>query len=338
MFKVNKIIEIKFGSHLYGTNTPKSDLDIKGIYLPTAQEIVLNTYKPTINISRKKEVLERNTNEDVDTEYFSLDRFLQLLTEGQTVALDFLFANKENIIAVTPEGEAIMKEIFDNRHKLINKNLAAFLGYAKAQAAKYGIKGSRLDAVKRVSMLLSTMEPSHKLNQYLPQLMIWVENSKEILSLEKTPLIELVPMLQPGDKEVLHLIVNGRACNVNAKVKYAQDMYNKILNEYGARAQKAHLSGGKDWKALSHAVRVSEEAYELLTTSKVTFPRPERELLLKIKTEQVPYEEVAEMIEQGIVRLYEAQALSILPEKSDKEWVNNFIYKIYSDIVKKDGT
>jgi predicted nucleotidyltransferase len=44
---MNKILEIKFGSALYGTSTPNSDLDLKGIYLPTAKEICLNSYKRT---------------------------------------------------------------------------------------------------------------------------------------------------------------------------------------------------------------------------------------------------------------------------------------------------
>ncbi len=30
----NKILEIKVGSHLYGTNTPTSDIDYSGIFLP----------------------------------------------------------------------------------------------------------------------------------------------------------------------------------------------------------------------------------------------------------------------------------------------------------------
>src|ERR1051326_7146851 len=95
----------------------------------------------------------------------------------------------------------------------------------------------------------------------------------------------------------------------------------------------AHLSGGKDWKALSHSVRVNSEAYELLTTGNITFPRPDRELLLKIKTEQMEYDQVAELIEIGLAKLYEAQDNSILREESDKEWADDFIYNIYSGIV-----
>jgi hypothetical protein len=31
------IVQIKFGSHLYGTNTPTSDLEFKSVYIPTAR-------------------------------------------------------------------------------------------------------------------------------------------------------------------------------------------------------------------------------------------------------------------------------------------------------------
>jgi len=36
----NLICEMVFGSHLYGTATEKSDRDFKGIFLPTAEEIL----------------------------------------------------------------------------------------------------------------------------------------------------------------------------------------------------------------------------------------------------------------------------------------------------------
>jgi len=35
------VVELLFGSHLYGLNTPESDKDYKGIVLPTAEDILL---------------------------------------------------------------------------------------------------------------------------------------------------------------------------------------------------------------------------------------------------------------------------------------------------------
>jgi len=39
----------KFGSTLYGTDTPESDVDYKGIYLPTKRQVILQDFKKTLN-------------------------------------------------------------------------------------------------------------------------------------------------------------------------------------------------------------------------------------------------------------------------------------------------
>jgi predicted nucleotidyltransferase len=89
---VDVVVEIRFGSHLYGTDTPESDLDLKGVYLPEARDILLQRVTPSVAISRAKDDGERNRPGDVDREYYSLHRYLQLLAAGQTVAIDMLFA------------------------------------------------------------------------------------------------------------------------------------------------------------------------------------------------------------------------------------------------------
>lgn len=332
--KMNKILEMRFGSHLYGTNTPKSDLDIKGIYLPTAREIVLGNYKKTIATSRPKQDKERNTKDDVDTEFFSLDRYLELLMEGQTVALDMLFGS-EGL-----ELDPILDRIYKNRDKLLTRNVNAFVGYARQQAAKYGIKGSRMDALKRTKRVLDELKdvPYTKLSSWYNTFNQLVMECQELVSLEKTPLVEVILLKGPkGLIDQPHLKVNGRAIPYHATVKYATEVVDKMLQSYGARAQKAHLAGGVDWKALSHAVRVNSEAMELLSTGHITFPRPDKELLLKIKLEEMPYEQVAELIEQGLADLYTAHASSTLRDEPDKEWAQSLIYEVYSEIVRKSA-
>lgn len=89
---MTNIVTIKFGSHLYGTSTPASDLDYKSIFIPTVEAILLQSVKDIISITPEKAVGERNKPGDIDREYFSVQRYLHLLAEGQTVALDMLFA------------------------------------------------------------------------------------------------------------------------------------------------------------------------------------------------------------------------------------------------------
>lgn len=333
---LNKIVEIKFGSHLYGTDTPESDLDLKGIYIPTSREIILQSYNPTVSIHRTKGEGERNTKEDVDREFFSIDRYLSLFMEGQTVALDMLFATKDFYVSENdPDG--LFKEIFRNRERLITKNVTAFVGYAKQQAAKYGIKGSRMDALKRTVEFLSPLPLNARLGDYSKEVFLLIEQCKEFISLEKTPLVEVLdlPASHTAGATIQYLHVCGRKIAFTSTIKLARDCFEKILAEYGARAKKANLDGGIDWKALSHAVRVNTEAKELLLTSFITFPRPDREFLLKIKKGELAYEFVAETIESGLAELYDAHKISTLPDGPDREWANDFIFDVYSKEVKK---
>ena len=40
---MQNIVRIQFGSHLYGTNTPLSDLDYKSVHIPSCSDIVMQT-------------------------------------------------------------------------------------------------------------------------------------------------------------------------------------------------------------------------------------------------------------------------------------------------------
>lgn len=327
---MNKILEIKFGSHLYGTNTENSDTDHKGIYLPTAKEICLNSYKKTICSIRPKQVGERNIKDDVDIEFFSLDQFMKLLCQGQTVALDMLFSPEFNL------KNDILKEIYLNKDKILNKNINAFVGYTKQQAAKYGVKGFRVHALKLVLDLLEK-ELLIEENMVYPS-----KNTLAEFDLEKTlkewdsPHIKLVTNSNDNCHAQKFLEVCDKKLPLNMRIKDAYDFCNKRYDAYGHRAQMAERNEGIDWKAVSHAVRIASQAKELLLTGNVIFPRPDRELLIKIKTGQVPYEEVNQLIEMGLESINISSAQSKLREEPDYEWCEEFIYKVYKKIVNDD--
>jgi len=95
------------------------------------------------------------------------------------------------------------------------------------------------------------------------------------------------------------------------------------------REKIAHLEGGIDWKALSHAVRVNGESIELLSTGQVTFPRPEAQALIAIKTGKIQYDDVAHEIEMGLARVMELAEKSSLPEEPDRHLADDIILDVY---------
>ena len=53
------IVKMKFGAHLYGTATPDSDMDYKGIFLPTKEELLLGRVPKSYNYSTGREEKNR---------------------------------------------------------------------------------------------------------------------------------------------------------------------------------------------------------------------------------------------------------------------------------------
>ena len=146
---MNIIVKMKFGSHLYGTNTKDSDLDYKGVLLPTKEQIFLNKV-PKSYSEKTGNDNSKNTKDDIETEMYSLHYFLKLACKGQTVALDMLHAPDNMIL----ETSNIWKSIVAHKVLFYTKNMQAFLGYAVKQCGKYSCKGSRLNNIEQVLKVL----------------------------------------------------------------------------------------------------------------------------------------------------------------------------------------
>ena len=100
---MNLVIKMKFGSHLYGTNTETSDTDYKGVFLLTLEECLLNKIPKSCNLSTKKGEA-KNSSEDIDTEIYSLHKFINLAVEGETVAIDILHAPTNMLLYTSDIG------------------------------------------------------------------------------------------------------------------------------------------------------------------------------------------------------------------------------------------
>lgn len=75
------LVKIIHGSHLYGLNTPTSDLDYYLVY-----EFPWKNYRP-------KKQIDQKIKDDIDTTTASLDRFTDLCCKGVPQSLETLFAD-----------------------------------------------------------------------------------------------------------------------------------------------------------------------------------------------------------------------------------------------------
>jgi predicted nucleotidyltransferase len=318
-----QIVKMEFGSHMYGTNLPSSDRDYKGIFIPDPKEIILGRGKQTITTSTNLIPSSKNSEEDTDLELFSLKQYLKLLLEGQTVALTMLFCPKKNLIQTSETWECLQL----HKDRWLHKGVSAFAGYCRQQANKYGIKGSRVAASRHAMEFFNFLAPTSKLHES------WEGIKLAFTGMEHCEFIE--EPIRGSEKSVRMLSVCNKKVQENVTAKEAAKIYTHLFNEYGQRALAAEKQENVDWKALMHAVRVAAEAYELLTTHHITYPSPNRELLLQIRKGELSYQAVAEIIEEGLLQLERAQEISNLPEKPDYEFAEDFIYRSYLSSVLK---
>ena len=321
-------METVFGSHLYGLNTPTSDKDYKGIFLPHPRDILLGKAPKTIDTSTGDKS-SKNTVDDVDRQLYSLTKFISLACDGDTVALDMLHADDSKLIA----NSEIWQYIRANRWRFYPTELTGLFGYVRKQAAKYGVKGSRLAALREVVDVL---------------------NDTQNEMVVKTPLCNTTHRVKVGD--VSHTFPTNEFCRfvTDTTMKSGcQDFYEvlgrkfqstitvaemkksvyKLWDEYGERARQAEANNGIDWKALSHALRGGMQLIQIYKHGDIVYPLPESDLLKSVKGGNVPFATVQEKLEEVMGEVERLATVSRYPKEVDREFWNDFIERVYKEHV-----
>jgi hypothetical protein len=303
--EMDLIVKMKFGAHLYGTATENSDLDYKGVFLPTRQEILLGRI-PKCRAFTTGNGRSKNCPTDSDEEIYSLHYFIQLACEGQTVALDMLHAPE----AAWMVHSDIWRAIVAQRQRFYTKTLRAFVTYARRQAAKYGIKGSRLNAAAQVLALLKDRDPAAKLRQVWPEL----------------PRGEHCCDLGPDPHGQRQYQVCGKTFQESVAIGYVIPILEKFYSDYGQRAKLAAENRNIDWKAVSHALRAAIQTREILVHGTIRYPLADAPYLMQVKAGRLDYaSEVAPALEKWMDEVEALLDRSNLPERADTVYWERFI-------------
>lgn len=318
---LNIIAKTIYGSKLYGTDTPESDTDIKGVFIPTAREIVAPRIVETKNFSTGDKYA-KNSVDDVDEEYFAVHKFFHMLHLGDMVATEILFAPYEN-----PSPEWAM--ILDNRHKLVSRKMSGFVGYAQRQANVYGAKGVRLKEVQEtIEFLKNNFEPGEKLRTN-PDAIPLIE------AFVKDKIHTKITYIESKGVDVFHFECCDRKAPLTVLAKDAIKMYKKVEDEYGARARAAQTGEGIEWKSMAHAVRISYGALELLETGKLTYPLKDAEFFKSIRRGEVRQEIIEKLLEENLTMIEKlSMTCNILPEEADRALMTDLMETLYIATVK----
>ena len=286
MAEKNLILKVLAGSHAYGTQTPNSDHDYLGVFIPNEEYVlgykVCEQVQIRTNSSGSK---KQNTKDDTDTTIYALPKFIKLLQANNPTILETLYFHKKNILYCNRYGTRLLEAapIFTSK-----KIKHTFLGYAFAQRKGLTHKRERWMVIGEALRKLDDLE--HQGQTMLP----------ERLHLHS----ELREDGTWGNYEKGQLIVKVR------------EQLQRELESYGYRIEdiKTH---GFSCKFASHLIRLLNEGLELLVEGELTFPLRYNNLLRDIKMGKVPLDDILKIADDLEHKVEDAYIKSSLPNTPD---------------------
>lgn len=122
----NLIVKAITGSRAYGTDTPDSDWDYRGVTVPPAAY--------TLGLMNFEQY-ESQANDDIV--YYGVKKFFKLVLNSNPNILELLFLPKDCIVESTPHW----KEVVAHReHFLSKKAIVTYGGYARSQLKKLNLE------------------------------------------------------------------------------------------------------------------------------------------------------------------------------------------------------
>jgi len=311
----NKILVVKTGSHMYGTNTPTSDEDFVGIFMPSEEYVYGFKRMDEVDFSVKdKDENGRNTKDAIDVKYYEFRKFVKLAMENNPNILEILFAPESNIVFINDLGRELlnMAKVFPYQGCK-----QKFLGYAFAQKHKMFVKKDNyFDLLKAKEFLKSKDSPWS----------LWeVEKDmdKSVFKKQINKLSGKIDFYQVGDINFMPSI----------SIKNAIKMIEERLDKVGNR-EELYLKHAFDTKFAMHLVRLMIEGTMLLDKGFLEFPFSDyvKEFLMTIRNGEKSIDEVlttATYYEELIEKIE-----SPLPEKPRYDEIEEFVIKTMKEFLK----
>ena len=286
------------GSISYGTNNENSDVDIRGFYKESFEDIL---------VGNSKDIIEDSS---ADTVVYSLRRFIALCKNSNPNVLELLGTKDEHILFINSVGKLFR----DNKHLFYSKRAyRAFGGYATAQLRRlqnalahdhYDDDEKRIHILKSLQSMLVMNTEHYSLNDDDLKIYLDGDEIKLDISLKNFPLRKFTAF----NSDISNLLKN----------------YDK-LNHRNKKKDDNHL-----FKHAMHLIRLYLTGIDLLEGRGLhTYRENDLDLLLSIRNGKVELKKIFAMAESFEERLKLAYANSKLPLNPDEVAINNLLLEAY---------
>lgn len=338
------VLECISGSKAYGLDTPRSDTDIKGVFVLPQHVYYGLHYIPQIS------------NASNDVVFYELGRFMELLLENNPNIVELLNTPEFAVIQKHPLLDEIKSE------EILSKKCSATFGkYALSQMKK--AKGLKKKIINPVALerknLLSFCYVIHdnssiSISKFLEMKgwrqeecgLVNIPHMKDVYGLYHSKTVSYAGIIRGEDSNDVSLS-SVPAAEKNETVLYfnrdAYSIYCKEYKEYWEwvenrnpeRYNTTQLSGKNyDAKNMMHVFRLLEMAIEIAKEKKVIVKRPNRDFLLKIKEGGFEYDELMEIAHARKIEMEIAFEKSDLQEKPDAEVINQLASRLRASFYK----
>lgn len=332
----NTIYLTVHGSRSYGTHTPESDLDVRGVAIPPKEYL--------LGYLKNFEQAEQN---EPDITVFGLSKFMQLAADCNPNVIEVLFTDDADVLQVTPLGQVLL----DNREMFLSKKVKhTFHGYAQSQFMRlkrhynwhkhprqapptreeFGLRDTL--AIKKDQLEAANAAIQKQMDEWSVTFLNVGDKALriEVLGKMQEHLAEIGIAMQAdlweGAARVLGFESNFiEELAKERKFLAAKREWQQYLDwKRDRNPKRAALEAefGMDLKHAYHLVRLIRMCQEILSTGKVLVKRPDREELLAIRNGAWTYKQLVEWVDKQAPILEELYKTSTLQNEPNRNKID----------------
>ncbi len=344
------LYKTRVGSHAYGMNTPTSDEDFAGIFIPNLDFF--------FGLKALDQQIEQTV--ERDTTLYSLRKYANLAIANNPNVMELMFVDDSDIIHFDP----VMQELRRIRERFLSQKCAkTYVGYAQAQLHR--IRSHQ----KWIAQELAVMEillPLAQDGEISREWVAWRFGQNMVTRLETPKVGEQIivhPYWNTGgphdgggmDKYLEQLKDFGIVCpteddpqfwkehhtkglsyqkHLYDMAKKQRDQYVTWMAERNPVRHEMEVKFGYDTKHGAHLVRLLRTGYEILTEGVCRVRRPDADELLAIRQGAWTYEQITTYADEMIAKvdgLTDEQM--VVPKLPDYELINATIIRMTQEVL-----
>lgn len=329
------------GSHAYGTASPQSDVDIKGVAIPPAAYFLgfASVFEQTVSST------------PVDLVVYGIRKFMHLAADCNPSIIEVLWVDERDILFMSEAGKTLREH---RANFLSRKAVHTFSGYAIGQLkrikthrkwlldppkapptrAEFGLEDRKLlktDDLGAIESMIRGQIEAWDLDLSMVDDATRLDlqtRMAQIIADRTTTTAEEVATRRLGFDDNMMVYVDKERRFKTAQNHWEQyQTWRAQRNEVRAALEAKH---GYDTKHAMHLVRLLRMCREVLTERVVHVRRPDAAELLAIRNGFWSYNRLVEFAEREDAALHELAKTSVLPRAPDRAFLDQLCMGLVS--------